>query len=455
MRVRLLITFLLLINIGFSQEYSFYGNGIINRLFDENNREFVIKNQSKSDPLIKIENTFDGYAQFFVRNKNGSYILVDGTGRIYKATSKSNDTIYYNRIDSTHFYGYNGGAINFTYHDTIFSFGGGGFWRVTGQLRYYSEKYHEWDILPINEEVPTTNALYYYDTLNSEIYYLQIPITNYATNISITKSYSIFKLNLKSRTNKKLGVINKIFINQFPYNDLFSYVQLPSLKAVLVNFDATNQYLFDFINNKSYKLNNTEIQKTFYGNSKNIYRINSFEINNWIYFNRNDDPTLQLDSVKITMNDFTPMNTGFYEPERENEWKYGIVIIGILTLGGIIFFARRRKKIKPKKEDQDDETNGIGDFKSIELDLIEKIYNRSLEGKSYSVEDINAALGLSKKSLEIQKKIRTETINRINHRFKIIFNTEDELIERIRLEEDRRYYKYIISEENGKKALRI
>ncbi|MEY3060604.1 MAG: hypothetical protein RL000_1956, partial [Bacteroidota bacterium] len=92
---------------------------------------------------------------------------------------------------------------------------------------------------------------------------------------------------------------------------------------------------------------------------------------------------------------------------------------------------------------------------SNELDLIEKIYNKTLEGKSYSVEDINAALGLSKKSLEIQKKIRTETINRINHRFKIIFNTEDELIERIRLAEDRRFYKYIISEENGKKALSI
>jgi LPXTG-motif cell wall-anchored protein len=164
---------------------------------------------------------------------------------------------------------------------------------------------------------------------------------------------------------------------------------------------------------------------------------------------------MQLDSVKITMADFTSMDRGFYVPEREDESKYGIAIIGILILGGIIFFVRRRKKLKTKKEDQLDEINGIGDFKSIELDLIEKIYNRSLEGKSYSVEDINAALGLSKKSLEIQKKIRTETINRINHRFKIIFNTEDELIERIRLEEDRRYYKYIISEENGKKALRI
>jgi hypothetical protein len=162
---------------------------------------------------------------------------------------------------------------------------------------------------------------------------------------------------------------------------------------------------------------------------------------------------MQLDSVKIKMDDFTPMNTNFYIPKRSNEWKYGIIIFGIFALGGIIFFKRRRKNIKTIKVDQLDDTNGNGNFKSIELDLIEKIYKRSLEGKSYSVEDINAALGLSKKSLEIQKKIRTETLNRINHRFKILFDTEEDLIERVRLEEDRRFYKYIINEENGKKAL--
>ena len=300
MRVRLLITFLLLINIGFSQEYSFYGNGIINRIFEENKNDLVIKNQGKSEPLIKLEYPFNNFGQFVLRNKKGSYILIDGTGRIYKATSKSNDTVYYNRIDSTHFYGYNGGAINFTYHDTIFSFGGGGFWRVTGQLRYYSEKYHEWDILPLNEEVPATNALCYYDTLNSEIYYLQIPITNYATNIS-TEGYSIFKLNLKSRINKKLGKINNEFANLFLSKVGYSYVQLPSLNAVMVNFDGENQYLIDFINNKSYKLVRTEIQKVFFGNSKLIFVTNSFEINNWIYFTRSNDPTMQLDSVKITM----------------------------------------------------------------------------------------------------------------------------------------------------------
>ena len=155
------------------------------------------------------------------------------------------------------------------------------------------------------------------------------------------------------------------------------------------------------------------------------------------------------------MADFTPLDTKFYTPEKQNQFAYGFGFIGIIVLGSaaIYFQKRKRNKMDAAKEKDLYSTTDIDNFKSNELDLIEKIYKRSLEGKSYSVEDINAALGLSKKSLEIQKKIRTETLNRINHRCKILIDTEEDLIERVRLEEDRRFYKYIINEENGKKAL--
>jgi LPXTG-motif cell wall-anchored protein len=152
------------------------------------------------------------------------------------------------------------------------------------------------------------------------------------------------------------------------------------------------------------------------------------------------------------MDDFTPMDIPFYEPESNNQNLFaGIGLVILMLSGTSIYFYRRKKELLIKDEDYIESSN----FKSIELDLIEKIYKKTTDGKSYSVEDINSALGLSKKSLEIQKKIRTETINRINHRFKLKFNTEEDLIERVRLEEDRRFYKYIINEENGKKALGI
>ena len=451
MKIWSLLLLLLITNILFSQDIPVVNNGLANRLYDLNvNREMLSFTKQK-EQVIKLENNFTNYNQSFLRNKKGSFILVDGTGRIYKAMSKSKDTVYYQRIDSTHFYGYNGQAININYRDTIFSFGGFGYWRKNGQLRYYSEQYHEWDIIPLNEEVPTTNTLYYFDSLNSELYYLQIPFSDLASNSS-TNEYVIYKLNLVNRTNTRLGKIKEEFTKYFPITSNYSFAQINSMKGVLVNFEGENQYFIDLVNNTIFKLTSSKLKKTFYGNSKNIHLINFFEKDGWLYYNRSDDSNMQLDSVKISSDDFVQMNTEFYIPEGRNKMAYGLGIFGVAVLGSILFY-QRRKKILTAKEGSLNSTSDIDNFKPIELDLIEKIYKKSLEGKSYSVEDFNATLGLSKKSLEIQKKIRTETLNRINHRFKILFDTEDELTERIRLEEDRRFYKYIINEENGTKAL--
>jgi hypothetical protein len=50
--------------------------------------------------------------------------------------------------------------------------------------------------------------------------------------------------------------------------------------------------------------------------------------------------------------------------------------------------------------------------------------------------------------LEVQKKIRTEIISRINHKFRVHSEGENDLIERVRSEQDRRYFKYMIRTEN-------
>jgi hypothetical protein len=71
------------------------------------------------------------------------------------------------------------------------------------------------------------------------------------------------------------------------------------------------------------------------------------------------------------------------------------------------------------------------------------------------VEDINAMLGIGKKTIEVQKKIRTEAISRINHKFKVLTGEDLLLVERIRSEEDRRYQKYMIRSENMEKLLGI
>lgn len=433
------------------QKLAIPNNGLIKRLNQEKDL-IEIAYSDLPNKLIPQEKNFNNYGQVLIKNNKGNYILIDGTGRVYKETETTNDTINYKRIDSTHFYGYNGGAIIFSSKDTLFSFGGEGYWIKNGHLRFYSEINNEWDIISIDKEIPITKTLHYFDTSTRELFYLQIPFKNNATN-RIEGEYALFKLDLNGRVNKRLGDLNKLFIDFFPLPKNYMCIKINSLNSILVNFNKSNQYLINLKNNKSYKLNSSALQQIFYGNSKDIQITDAYEQNNWLYFTRSDDPTMQLDSVRITMDDFIPMDTPFYEPETNNQNLFaGIGISLLLLIGTSVYLYRRKKQSQTEKSNEEVQ---IDRFKSIELDLIEKIYKKSAEGKSYSVEDINSALGLSKKSLEIQKKIRTETINRINHRFKLKFNTEEDLIERVRLEEDRRFYKYIINEENGKKALGI
>jgi hypothetical protein len=116
------------------------------------------------------------------------------------------------------------------------------------------------------------------------------------------------------------------------------------------------------------------------------------------------------------------------------------------------FFFRKRisnKLANTIKPNPDINTNKNQlEFNAIEMELINKIISKSKKGEHFSVEEINSTLGLSKKSFEIQKKIRTETINRINHKFKLKFNLSAVLIERARSEDDRRFFEYKITNEN-------
>jgi hypothetical protein len=85
----------------------------------------------------------------------------------------------------------------------------------------------------------------------------------------------------------------------------------------------------------------------------------------------------------------------------------------------------------------------------LKTSLIDQIISKANKNELFTVKELNNTLGINKKSLEIQKKVRTVTINRINHKFQVKYNKETLLIERIRSEDDRRYYLYTISKENA------
>jgi hypothetical protein len=262
-------------------------------------------------------------------------------------------------------------------------------------------------------------------------------------------------LDIQKREYQCLGDLNPELTKLFPIGIQYISLQSPTLKSELMIFEGGKIYLFDYINNEVYKLENPAIEKTIFSSSVGDYTDLAFENNGKLFYSRSKTSANKLDSITISINDFTKLEYPLYLPKTHISNLY--FFVGCLLLVGLVIFIYRRKNLRDKNIlSQQQSTISDGSeyqFKQIELDLIEKIYQVSLVGKSYSVEDVNNALGLTKKTLEIQKKIRTETLNRINHRFKMKFETDEDLIERIRSEEDRRFYRYIIREENGKKAL--
>lgn len=459
---RILILLFLIPVIVFGQEICIDNNPLLDRLYKDTNSISTIENfdiDANPKYLPISEKYIKGYRQRLIKSKKHLYIQIDATGRVYKATSHTAEKICFTRIDSTYFIGYNGDQIVFEQNDTLFALGGEGFWRKNGQLRHYSQIQHEWNILKINKELPVQNMLYHMKDGNTKIYYLQTAFVDQATG-EVHSKYIITLMDILKRKNTELGELNPKLSN-FLQTRFFErrIVNAPQLNGTLVTFHPDNIYLFDFENNAVFKLINKSIKDVFFGNSDGTIPLQLFESGDSIYYCNSTDSTLQLHSFPISKNDFVkepyPL---FLKANKFNDRMlllFPVLLIIVALVLAIKYVRKKRYASNQFKEDiKENHSAGI-EFNQIEIELIKKLTNGQVEPTALSVEEINAVLGLSKKTLEIQKKIRTETINRINHKFKITFNSNDELIERVRLEEDRRYYMYTINKENKKRILPI
>ncbi len=432
-----------------SQTYWIPKTDFLDFLYHHQNDELII---GKSTSLQRFLPVFDphlkNYSQKIIKNQKGLYILLDGTGQIYKATSENKNQIAFTRQDSTYFTGYNGENISFSYKDTLFSFGGVGFWKINGQLRYFSEEIAEWNIKKLNKEYPVTDYIYNYLPEKSTLYYISHPFDDAAT-YEKTTIYTITQLDLSSKKNISHGRLNKRFAELC--NTIVTTpvcINLASLNGTLIYFNTEEQYLLNFEKNAAYKLNNQKIIDMFFRKSSGNIPINCFELNQRIYFQFPSDTTNSLKYIPISINDFATEPIEIFESETIS-YRYLIIALlsaFVLIVGGYILKVVYKKYRDAKKINESTSVNI--DFNEQEKNLINFLIEKSNINKLVSVEELNFSLGISKKTLEIQKRTRTETIHRINHKFRLIFEIDNDFIDRVRSEEDKRYYNYIINKEN-------
>ena len=422
--------------VGLSQSFTIDSNSAIQFLYNYPHKIGLIsRTYGVPSPIIR-----KGFSYVkLIKNEMGLFILINGTGRVYKAVSLINNSVTFDRIDSTDFYGNTFSSIDFSYNNSLYSYGGYGYFNINGQLRLYNPE-NEWSIVRLNQELKVLDHLTNYLEEKSRLYFIEAPKIIESTGSKTTK-YNAIALSIEKGENIVLGEVNiRIKISNAKLICDFKH-----MNGSLIIID-NETYLIDYENNKIYKLINKKIEALFTSTLKNEYNT-FFSIDSNIYFyNKNKNI---LSSIIVSKNDFKIEPYPLYGKIVNYELIYSLFIIILLLV--ILFYGYKKFNTK-KKEHKVVIENDISsnEFNNIEIDLISALIKNSENNSFLNVNDINEILGIKKKSLEIQKRVRSETINNINHKFNIKFNQKVTFIEREKSKVDKRFYNYIINLNNIK-----
>jgi hypothetical protein len=363
--------------------------------------------------LVNIDTTalYENF-QVVTFKKNELFIItLQGTGQVYSFDPTKK---IIKRLDKTHFAGYNFLSIRFTRKDSIYSFGGTGFWQTNNILSFYNYPNGEWDALihPEIEPIRIKNQISGYFPYYDKVYALEIPKL-YSKDENYKPYYWSF--DLKSKKWTKLGVIND------------------ELKNVQDEMFISDRYCF-FKHYTKILWGDPGQNKLFIyqGNKSNFFSlpINIFKKGDFIYFlnKKWNEDKFELDSMKTQeLIDNSKIYGSFYQPDHSKE--IGFYVIGILF--GILSIILIYRKSKQPIEDN---TN------------FESIFNLLLNLPEINTLELNKILNCENKPADTQRQIRARFITQLNQQFLLKYNIEN-AITRIQSTEDKRFVNYQISKE--------
>ena len=414
----------------------------------KSNQPIQIFGKLTTSKYLSLAKPFNNHIQTIIKSDSGIFCLVDGTGMLYKL-SKSDGQ--FKRVDSTLFWGYNLGAFPFTYKSEIYNLGGSGLWRSNGHLRKFNFKAHEWDIVPLNMEVHISSSdkdgMVYLDQTDGKIY------TGFSLNINdgITAningpeiSYKVMCLDLATKEWSYLGKLNSNLID-----NIKSEYNVAITPIGLLTIGSTNLNLWDFKNNKLLQLN--EAKGVFQSIKRGIDTMLVFYKDDHLYLSRG---TNNPDSIKLTIDDFHIAGTIYttslitiLKPFRKAIY---VFIVALILMFGYFALVAYKRSVISKYEVQalaEKETLDVSIklFTDQELLLLNLLISNSSKGAKTNINDINDFLGFAHMSIDTQKQQRHNLITSINNKY--LNKTTRNLIQREKLEFDKRSFVYFIFED--------
>ncbi|MFM9056495.1 MAG: hypothetical protein ACKOQY_07375, partial [Bacteroidota bacterium] len=398
--------------------------------------------------------------QLYREGRGSWYMIGNGNGQIWQRDSAGN----WMRKDRTFFGGYNFNAATFGF----MKFGGYGFWRTNGLLLFYVQKTGEWEAAQLSREIPGYGDYCYLDNYNGKLYLLG----SLQMNTGLTHEYqftdTLYSLDIRNRTWTTVGKMSsmadsllstkfwhKSFVwpkGLFMYADIIGksvFVDLKAMKCIIPG-DTGQLAFFKFYNGR---VPSTFIMTTDVG----LYKVDTagYRVIDSLSWNELlQSPRMEfalLEAEAPGMNRLTPT---------------GIAGLALLIGSGSIgYWWYRKRRIGGGPE-----TSGADSIQPVPFNLpetpdftlrrtdkvlffnrqplqellgkqsmliINTLIEKHVENSVMDTLQLNALLGIEDRSLDNQKKVRSESVKLINSVFRSL-GFDGEAIQRVRQNYDRR-----------------
>lgn len=364
-------------------------------------------------------------------NKHQFYISVTGTGLVYDLDL---NTRVLRRIDRTYYRGYNFSPIQFLRKDTLYSFGGMGFWHLNNVSTYYSKNNNEWEYYFIPNYAKLGPERFFsnlggYSSYKDKIYaaeindpYQELPLT----------PISFFEFDFASKKWKFLGRLEKLDAG-------FTNAKM-IVAAWSGQFFISNNFVFaDPETNKMYQYNGKD--RALFTNkikwiSKGDY-LYSFQKQNYLKHYKFS----VLDSIHVDSLLKSSVYLGnFYQPitiwDQIDYPFYSYLFLFLIIFVLVVMILRK------KQEDESNAKSKNLDLPEYSLEFLSFILNQ--ENNICTTEDLNKILRCSDKSIENQRQIRSKFISTLNTCIENMYNLHEPIL-RIPSEYDKRFVNYTVS----------
>jgi hypothetical protein len=382
---------------------------------------------------------------------NELYLWYAGTGRLYQMKADSSSgSLRAIRLDSTKYAGYNYQAFPFSYEGNIYNIGGYGFWKRNGLLRKFNPKNHQWEIIPLNTEVPILCNYYsdylFFDPSSGYIYDAGYQILNDGLKQRIENVDKVMRLDLKKMEWQELGDVSS-YLKQTRKQTVSVLAMGP--QGLLTRISYSDFKLLSFRNNKIYKLNDRVVDY-FSFSKEEIKNFINFFIDSTLYsYNISNG---KVDSMTFHSADLIDIGEPIYTVPVP--WDiYAYIVLAFLVVIPAYLYRKRISSILRTTVRQYappasiSAVNEMMHLEPMEEQVLQLIHNNTISSKNTTIDELNAILGLSRRSADVQKKFRSDCIQSINRKLSIRWGLNVHVIEKKRAEFDKRSFEYFIAED--------